>query len=62
VVPENSKNLYDFVPHMVDFPKEAENLKKTLKIPNGATVFGYYGGSNCFDIKFAKAAVEKTVA
>lgn len=46
-----------FVPHIVDIPKVRNNYREFLGIPDGATVFGCYGGSDSFDIKFVKEAV-----
>lgn len=46
------KNIY--VPHMVDDPSDnKENFRNILGIPENATVFGYHGGSDSFNIHFA---------
>eukprot|EP00966_Prymnesium_polylepis_P176733 4092426-Prymnesium_polylepis.1 len=34
-------------------------MRRELRIPNGATVFGRYGGADTFSIDFAHAAVEE---
>lgn len=49
-----------FVPHMVMEPnKTNENLRNRLGIPDESTVFGYHGGYDSFNIKFAINAVKK---
>jgi hypothetical protein len=46
-----------FVPHMITIPKVANNFRECLGIPADAIVFGCYGGSESFNIKFAQKAV-----
>jgi len=48
-----------YVPYPVDLLRydHAENYREYLHIPKSATVFGYYGGSDSFNIDFAKKAV-----
>lgn len=48
-----------YVPHMVDILTYNHdfNYRDFLNIPTQATVFGYYGGSDSFNIDFAKKAV-----
>lgn len=49
-----------FVPHMVMEPSlTKENLREELGINNDATVFGYHGGIDSFNIQFAISAVKK---
>ena len=48
------------VPHMVNFyEKTDENLRAHLGIPKNAKVFGYYGGSQSFNINFVRKEVER---
>jgi len=56
----NGKNPY--VPHMINLPNISGDLRKDLGIPNSATVFGRYGGTDTFDIWFARQAVYKIAA
>lgn len=46
------------VSHMVDLPATRENLRHELGIPSEATVFGCHGGTDSFDIPFAKYCVK----
>lgn len=48
-----------FVPYIVDILKydHNQNYREFLNIPKDATVFGYYGGPDSFNIDFAKKAV-----
>jgi len=49
-----------FVPHMVNFETIVHHdLRNELNIPAQAKVFGYYGGGQSFNIKFAQKAVEQ---
>lgn len=43
---------YPVMPYMVTMPECCENLRTQLKIPESAIVFGRYGGTESFDIKF----------
>lgn len=47
------------VPHMVNLPKHDRNMRKKLNIPEKAIVFGGYGGSCRFNIKFVHDVVYK---
>jgi hypothetical protein len=49
-----------WVPHIVDLPDIAEDMREALSIPRDAIVFGRHGGSDTFDIDFAHKAVRKT--
>jgi hypothetical protein len=49
--------IHPWVPHMINLPKEHDNLRNKLNIPGNAIVFGRYGGFNTFDIDFAHEAV-----
>jgi hypothetical protein len=48
-----------FVPHIVDILKydHEADYRKFFNIPAAATVFGYYGGPDSFNIPFAREAV-----
>lgn len=48
-----------YVPYIVDILKydHNENYREFFNIPKDATVFGYYGGPDSFNIDFAKKAV-----
>lgn len=50
---------YPVVPHMVTLPNVNTDLRNKLNIPNNATVFGGYGGSENFSIRRAQQAVYK---
>jgi glycosyltransferase involved in cell wall biosynthesis len=57
---EMTDGKYPFVPHMVNFEEDIkQDLRKELGIPTNAKVFGYYGGGQSFNIKFAQQVVEK---
>ena len=48
-----------FVPHMISLKPgdPSENLRRTLGIPENASVFGRYGGVDTFDIPFVHDAI-----
>lgn len=48
-----------YVPYIVDILKynHEDDYREFLNIPKQATVFGYYGGKDSFNIDFAKTAV-----
>lgn len=54
-----SNGTLPFVPYIVDILKydHQEDYREFLNIPKDATVFGYYGGKDSFNIDFAKRAV-----
>lgn len=54
-----NKDLY--VPHIVSLEKtnSEKNLREKLGIPIDATVFGYHGGTECFNIDFVKEVIKK---
>jgi hypothetical protein len=54
---EYSNNQIPFVPHMIELPNIHGDLRKELSIPQGATVLGWYGGSDSFNLEFAKKEV-----
>ena len=47
------------VPHIITLPEAEGDLRVELGIPTEATVFGCYGGRECFDILFAQQVVEE---
>jgi hypothetical protein len=54
-----SKGALPYVPYLVDILRydHTNNYREYLNIPVDAVVFGYYGGSDSFNIEFAKKAV-----
>ena len=48
------------VPHMINLPKHNDNMRDKLNIPKNAKVFGGYGGSDSFSIKFVHSIVYET--
>lgn len=54
-----SNGALPYVPHIVDILNydHTGNYREYLGIPKSTTVFGYYGGSDSFNIDFAKKAV-----
>jgi len=52
---------YPVTPHMVTVPECDENIKNELNIPEDAIVFGRYGGTESFDIKFVHDAIKNIV-
>lgn len=54
---EYSNKKIPFVAHMIELPEEDGNLRADLNIPKQATVLGCYGGSDSFNLPFAKEEV-----
>jgi hypothetical protein len=54
---EYSNNKIPFVPHMIELPNHDGNLREELHIPETATVLGWYGGSDSFNLDFVKKEV-----
>lgn len=54
-----SNGALPYVPYLVDILRydHTDSYREYLNIPKDATVFGYYGGSDSFNIDFAKKAV-----
>ena len=54
-----SSGALPYVPYLVDILRydHTDNYREYLNIPKDAVVFGYYGGSDSFNIEFAKKAV-----
>jgi hypothetical protein len=52
---------YPVTPYMVTLPECSENLRSELGIPENAIVFGRYGGTESFDIKFVHDAIKNIV-
>lgn len=61
MVPHNLIDQYDYVPHMINLPDISGDLREDLNIPKNATVFGYYGGNDSFNIDFVKRAIVKNI-
>jgi hypothetical protein len=50
------------LPHICEpLPEPTDNLRSLLKIPSDVKVFGSYGGSTEFNIKFVKETIRKIV-
>lgn len=57
---EMTQGKYPFVPHMVNITEDTtDDLRKQLDIPGNARVFGFYGGAQSFNIRFAQKTVEQ---
>jgi hypothetical protein len=54
---QGNHNKYPVVPHMVNLPKNNNNMREKLNIPKNAIVFGGYGGKENFNIKFVQNVV-----
>ena len=54
---QGNHNKYPVVPHMVNLPKNNNNMREKLNIPKNAIVFGGYGGKESFNIKFVQNVV-----
>ena len=54
---EYSNQKIPFVPHMIELPHHESNLRAELNIPESATVLGWYGGSDSFNLDFVKQEV-----
>lgn len=59
---ECSNNRIPFVPHMISISGSNDDLRKQLNIPRHATVFGCYGGSDSFNIKFVQQSIQRVVS
>tara|TARA_Y100000389_G_scaffold148109_2_gene147166 strand:+ start:12408 stop:13433 length:1026 start_codon:yes stop_codon:yes gene_type:complete len=63
VVATISKDVFSWnekvpvVPHMISLPKHNENMRAELNIPEDATVFGRYGGTDEFNLSSAHVNV-----
>ncbi|MDH6302062.1 hypothetical protein M2128_000980 [Polynucleobacter sphagniphilus] len=58
---ECSNGKVPFVPHMINLPIATGSLREYLGLPRGIKVFGCYGGSDSFNLDFAKQAIGRTV-
>ena len=54
---EYSNQKVPFVPHMIELPHHEDNLRAQFNIPESATVLGWYGGSDSFNLDFVKQEV-----
>lgn len=57
VSPSVSRNLGEFVPHMVSLDDTNEDYRSVLGIPKSAIVFGRHGGNDTFNIDFIKDVI-----
>jgi len=58
---ECSNGRIPYVPHMIDLPVAGKSLRGNLAIPDDATVFGCYGGSDSFNLAFVKKTIAEVV-
>jgi len=58
---ECSNGKIPYVPHMIDLPVAGKSLRANLAIPDDATVFGCYGGSDSFNLAFVKKTIAEVV-
>ena len=58
---ECSNGKIPYVPHMIDLPIVGSSLRASLGIPESATVFGCYGGSDSFNLEFAKQIISEVM-
>ena len=58
---ECSNGKIPFVPHIIDLPITGSSLNRDLGIPDGALVFGCYGGSDSFNLHFVKQVIADLV-
>lgn len=54
---EYSNKKIPFVPHMIQLPDHANDLRSHLAIPSSATVIGSYGGADSFNLTFVQEAI-----
>ena len=54
---EYSNYQIPFVPHMIELPEHDGNLRSELGITESATVLGWYGGSDSFNLDFVKKEI-----
>lgn len=52
-----TQGKFPYVPHIVALPPHDDDFRESLNIPGDARVFGLYGGSDTFDVLFARKAV-----
>ena len=58
---ECSNGKIPFVPHIIDLPVQHDSQRRSLGIPEGAVVFGCYGGSDSFNLDFVKQVIAELV-
>lgn len=58
---EYSNRKLPFVPHMIDLPEVAGDLRLQLSIPEDATVLGCYGGSDSFNLRFVHQVIGRVL-
>lgn len=59
---EMTGGRYPYVPLIVQLPESTSNYRKSLEIPDGAVVFGRYGGPDQFNIPFVHEVVQRVAA
>lgn len=59
---EYSNQKLPFVPHMIDLPDVAGDLREELNIPKTATVLACYGGSDSFNLPFVHESIVQVLA
>jgi FkbM family methyltransferase len=55
-------HTFPFVPHIVSLPDVREDLREHLGIPGEAIVFGRHGGLETFDLRYARAIVDRVAS
>ena len=58
---ECSNGKIPYVPHMIDLSVVGKSMRGQLRIPEHATIFGCYGGSDSFNLEFVKKAIAELV-
>lgn len=58
---EYSNRKLPHVPHMINLPDVAGDLREQLQIPQSATVLGCYGGSDSFNLSFVQQVIEQVL-
>jgi hypothetical protein len=58
---ECSNGKIPYVPHMINLPVAGTSLRASLGIPDSATVFACYGGSDSFNLEFVKKVIAEVV-
>jgi hypothetical protein len=59
---ECSNKKVPFVPHMIDLPVVAGDLRTKLNIPKDATVLGCYGGADSFNLRFVHEVIQQALS
>jgi hypothetical protein len=56
-----SNHKIPYVPHMINLPKNEDDLRNELGIPKNEVVLGRYGGVETFDIPFVYNSIQEIV-